>query len=219
MPSLHILRELATLPYFTFESIKQIANVDNERSQTVRIQLARWHKAGHILRIKRGFYMTRSFYNRHSSEADFPAAVSAIILPQSYLSTIFVLQRSGILTEATYPITAVTLRNTRTVKNDIGTFTYQHVHEGFYHGFSGQEYHGITFFQASLAKALFDYLYLRPLSSVERRLSYNLAEELRFNLDRFPDEERASFEELVLQSGSLKMQDVLKNFQKHIWRT
>lgn len=218
MPTAHILKGLASLPYFTIESYKQIAGIDNERSQTARIQLARWHEAGHVLRIKRGMYMARSFYDRHSADADFPAAVSAILIPQSYLSSIFVLQRAGILTEATFPITAVTMKNTRTITNDIGTFTYQHVNGRFYHGFSQHAYHGIIFFQASLAKALFDYLYLRPLSSIERRLSFNLAEELRFNLASFPYEARASFEVLVAQSDSPKMHDVLKNFQTHIWR-
>jgi predicted transcriptional regulator of viral defense system len=218
MPTVKILKELASLPYFTIESYKQIAGIQNERTQIARIQLARWHTAGHVLRIKRGMYMTRSFYERHSTDADFPASVSAILLPLSYISTIFVLQRGGILTEATYPITAVTMKNTHTITNDIGTFTYQHVDGRFYHGFSRHEYLGITFFQASLEKALFDYLYLRPLSSIERRLSYNLAEELRFNLDLFSYEERASFEGLVAQSNSLKMQDVLKNFQRYVWR-
>lgn len=219
MPTVQILEELASLPYFTIEGYKQIASIDNESSQTARIQLARWYKAGHILRLKRGMYMTRSFFDRHVSDADFPAAVSAILLSQSYVSTIFVLQRAGILTEATFPITAVTMKNTRTITNDIGTFSYQHLDSRFYHGFSQQAYHGIIFFQASLAKALFDYLYLRPLPSIERRLSYNLAEELRLNLSLFPYEARDSFEGLVTKSDSPKMQDILKNFQRHAWQT
>jgi hypothetical protein len=219
MPTVQILKELASLPYFTIEGYKQIASIDNESTQTARIQLARWHKAGHIIRLKRGMYMTRFFFDRHSSDADFPAAVSAILLPQSYVSTIFVLQRAGILTEATFPITAVTMKNTRTITNDIGTFSYQHLDSRFYHGFSQQAYHGITFFQASLPKALFDYLYLRPLPSIERRLSYNLAEELRLNLFLCPYEARESFEGLVTKSDSPKMQDILKNFQRHVWQT
>jgi predicted transcriptional regulator of viral defense system len=219
MPTVQILKELASLPYFTIEGYKQIASINNESTQTARIQLARWHKAGHILRLKRGMYMTRSFYDRHSSDADFPATVSAILLPQSYVSTNFVLQRAGILTEATFPITAITMKNTRTITNDIGTYSYQHVDGRYYHGFSQYAYQGITFFQASPVKALFDYLYLRPLSSIERRLSYNLAEELRLNLTLFPYEARVSFEELVAQSDSPKMRDILKNFQRHVWQT
>jgi predicted transcriptional regulator of viral defense system len=219
MPSLNSLQEFASLPYFTIEGYKQAAGIDQDRSQSARVQLARWHKAGKILRIKRGVYVTRSFFDRHSSEPDFPAAISSIILPQSYVSSIFILQRTGILTEATYPITAVTLKNTRTITNDFGTFSYQHIDDRFYQGFSRHSYHGITFFQAHLAKALFDYLYLRPRSSYERRLSYNLAEELRLNLDRLPPEESASFEEMVTKSDSPKMQNVLNNIQRHIWQT
>jgi predicted transcriptional regulator of viral defense system len=219
MPTVKILKELASLPYFTIEGYKQIASIDNESTQTARIQLARWHKAGHILRLKRGMYMTRSFFERHSSDEDFPAAVSAILLPQSYVSAIFVLQRAEILTELTFPITAVTMKNTRTITNEIGTFTYQHLDSRFYYGFSDQAYHGITFFQASLPKALFDYFYLRPLPSIERRLSYNLAEELRLNLTLFPYEARETFQGLVTKSNSPKMQDILKNIQRHVWQT
>ena len=217
MANQNILKVLSSLPYFTLESYKQLAGIENGRTQTARVQLTRWHEAGLVLRLKRGVYMTHTFYERHASEADFPAAISAILLPQSYLSTLFVLQQSGILTEATFPITAITLKNTRTIINDIGTFTYQHVDDRFYHGFSAHEYYGITFFRASLAKALFDYLYLRPLTSLERRSSYNLAEELRLNLELITREARLTFEDLVKQSDSPKMNDILRNFQAHIW--
>lgn len=212
------LKEIASLPYFTLESYKQLAGIDNERSQTARMQLSRWHEAGHVLRLKRGVYMTRTFYERYAADADFPAAISAILLPQSYLSTIFVLQRAGILTEATFPITAITLGNTHTITNEIGIFSFQHVDERYYHGFSTHASYGITFFQASLGKALFDYLYLRPMASLERRLSYHLAEELRLNLELFSPETRAAFEKLVRQSDSPKMNDILKNFQAHTWQ-
>ncbi|MFQ5616922.1 MAG: hypothetical protein ACE5GO_10760 [Anaerolineales bacterium] len=209
---------LAPLPYFTLESYKQLVGIENERTQTARVQLSRWQKAGHVIRIKRGVYMTRLFYERHRIEADFSAAVSAILVPQSYLSTIYILQRAEILTEATFPITAITPKNTRTITNKLGTFTYQHVAPRFYQGFSRQAYHGIIFFRASLAKALFDYFYLRPLSSYERRVSYNLAEELRLNLDLFSENDRVSFATFVTKSGSPKMYDVLKNLQMHIWQ-
>ena len=217
MPNQNVLKDLASFPYFTLESYKQLAGIKNEHAQTARVQLSRWHEAGLVLRLKRGIYMPCTFYEYHATEADFPAAISAILLPQSYVSTLFVLQQAGILTEATFPITAITPQNTRTIVNDMGTFTYQHVDNRFYHGFSAHEYYGVTFFRASLAKALFDYLYLRPLASLERRSSYNLAEELRLNMERFPRETCLSFEDLVRQSDSPKMNDILRNFQTHIW--
>ncbi len=217
MPNQNVLKDFASFPYFTLESYKQLAGIENGHIQTARVQLSRWHEAGHVLRLKRGVYMPRAFYERHASEADLLVAISAILLPQSYVSSLFILQQAGIVTETTFPITAITPKNTHTIVNDLGTFTYQHVADRFYHGFSAHEYYGVTFFRASLAKALFDYLYLRPLASLERRSSYNLAEELRLNMERFPRETCLSFEDLVRQSDSPKMNDILRNFQTHIW--
>ena len=209
---------LAQLPYFTLESYKQLAGISNGRAQTARTQLVRWHRAGKVLRVKRGVYMAQDFYERHGQDADFPAAVSAIINPLSYVSTVYVLQKHALLTEVTYPVTAITPRNTRTIENDLGTFTYQHVAEALYHGFEPHAYFGVSFYEATLAKALFDYLYLRPLSQLARRKSFDLAGELRLNLDEFPEQARHEFAEWVEESGVPKMEAVLANFEEHVWQ-
>ncbi len=52
------------------------------------------------------------------------------------------------------------------------------------------EAYGVPYAQASVAKALFDYLYLRPLPADLDPRHYNLAEELRLNLDELTPEER-----------------------------
>jgi hypothetical protein len=49
--------------------------------------------------------MTRHFYEQHRADYLFSAAVSAILIPQSYLSLEFILQQHNLLTEITYPIT------------------------------------------------------------------------------------------------------------------
>jgi len=206
------------LPYFTLESYKQLARIENERAHTARVQLSRWKKAGHLIRLKRGVYMPREFYITHNKAIGFLPAVSAIIKPESYVSSTFILQRSGILTEVTYPITAITLKNTHTVTSDMGVFTYQNIKPSLYNGFTQKEYFGLVFYQATLAKALFDYLYLRPLSRRERSKNYNLAEELRLNLFAFPKNEREDFTAHVENSGSEKMWDVLENFREHMWQ-
>ena len=208
---------LGQLPYFSIESYKQLAQIEPTRAHTARVQISRWTKAGKLLRLKRGSYMTRDFYLQHAKDVDFLAAVSAIINPHSYLSSSYILQRGNILTEVTHPITAITYKNTRTVTNSLGTFTYQHIQPNYYTGFSPQNYYGIIFYQATLAKALFDYLYLRPLTVHQRASDYNLAEELRLNLMEFSTAERIEFAEHVAASALPKMQAVLRNFQEHIW--
>ncbi len=218
-----LLSAFEHLPYFTIEGFRQIAGdgaVDDARA---RIALSRWVKAGHLIALKKGVYMHRRFYEQHRQEAAIAPVVSSILMPQSYLSLEYVLQRHGILTEITYPVTAVTVKNTRTIVNQLGTFVYRHIQLGLYFGFQIMEAYGVPYAEAPTAKALFDYLYLRtsPVDLDPHR--YNLAEELRLNLDEFTQGERDEFAGYILKSeatrrGSAKMRHILNNLEAHIWQ-
>ncbi len=204
------------IPYFTIEGFRQVSGI--ETPHTVRMLLHRWSQAGHILALKRGVYMTRRFYEQHRQDNDFAAAVSAILVPQSYLSLEFVLQEYNLLTEITYPVTCVTMGNTRTITNPIGVFWYRNLRADLYHGFGISEAMGIRYGRASLAKALFDYLYLRPIPARYRAAPFNLADELRLNLDEVDDDTRAEFATQVAASGSQKMKAILDNFRSTVWQ-
>lgn len=208
-----LLLPFEAIPYFTIEAFKQSSGM--ESSDAVRMLLHRWAQAGHILTLKKGIYMTRRFYEQHQADEAFPLAVSAILLPQSYVSLDFVLQQHNLLTEITYPVTCITTKNTRTIENRVGTFWYRSIREDLYTGFSILDYFGVRYARASPAKALFDYLYLRPIPVAYRAVNFNLAEELRLNLDEL---DQASWDEFAIHvenSDSRKMHDVLKNFRSH----
>ncbi len=185
---------------------------------SARVALARRVKAGHILRLKNGVYMHHRFYERHRQDAAFSAIISAILLPQSYLSLEYVLQQNGILTEITYPITAITTKNTHVIDNAAGDFVYRHIRPELYRGFHIAEAYGIPYAQATLAKALFDYLYLRPLGTRASPTSLSLAGELRLNLDDFTSQECDEFAGYVAISGKPKMRNILTNLEKYVWR-
>jgi hypothetical protein len=212
------LSSLESLPYFTIEAAKQLLGDESTATGTTQTALYRWMKAGQLIQLKKGVYMTRRFFERHRTDADFAPMVSAILIPQSYLSLEYILQRSGILTEVTYPITAVTLKQTRVFENKLGTFTYRHIKEELYKGFTISDYMGIPVAQATVAKALFDYLYLRPWKSKGHSASYDLVEELRLNLEVFTERDRGEFVEFVEMGKSRKMDQILKNLRKTIWR-
>ena len=210
-----LLHHFENIPYFTLEGFKQAAEMDSPHQ--VRTLLHRWGQAGHILQLKKGVYMTRYFYGQHRVDYLFSAAVSAILIPQSYLSLEFILQQHNLLTEVTYPITCITTKNTRKIVNPIGTFWYRNIRDNLYRGFAITEYFGIRITQASIAKALFDYLYLRPLPASYRNIKINLAEELRLNLDELSTTDRKEFSRIVEESKSRKMMDILNNFRSNIW--
>ena len=210
-----LLHSFENIPYFTLEGFKQLAGM--ESSDQVRVLLYRWAKAGHILPLKKGVYMTRRFYEQHRADYLFSAAVSAILIPQSYLSLEFILQQHNLLTEVTYPITCITTKNMRRIVNSIGTFWYRNIRADLYRGFSITEYFGMRIAQATVAKALFDYLYLRPLPASYRNLKLNLAEELRLNLDELSTTDREEFLHFTEESRSRKMMDILNNFRSNVW--
>jgi len=180
--------------------------------------LSRWVKMGHIIRLKKGVYMTRRFFELHQSHASFSPAVSSIILPQSYISLEYVLQRAGVLTEVTYAITAITLKNTKEIKNTLGRFTYRHIKSPLYTGFNQEIFFGVIFNQASVAKALFDYFYLRPLPRSLRTQKINLAEELRLNLGELSEDVRKEFEHYIEICASPKMIFIHENLRRTIWQ-
>ena len=216
-----ILAPFERLPYFTTGGFRQLAGDQVSDDAHARTTLYRWVKAGYLVALKKGVYMHARFYERHRQEADFSAMVSAILQPQSYLSLEYVLQAHEILTEITYPVTAITPKNTRTITNTLGTFVYRHIQPELYRGFRLSDVHGIPVAIASPAKALFDYLYLRP--SVGNWIQANLVEELRLNLGEFTPDDRREFYEYVLTSdpskmGGVKMRRILTNLEKTVWQ-
>ena len=213
-----ILSSFDHIPFFTIEAIRQLYSAESLSNGSIQTALYRWMKAGHVIQLKKGTYMTRQFYKQHRSEAEFSAMISAILIPQSYVSLEFVLQRNAILSEITYPVTAITIKQTRVFENKLGTFTYRNIKEDLYTGFENLENWGISISLASLPKALFDYLYLRPLSRVINNPNYNLAEELRLNIENFSEKDQTQFSEFVERSKSKKMQKILRNLRSTVWR-
>jgi len=210
------------LPYFTIQGFRQLAGDRARDDAQARIALHRWVKAGHLIALKKGVYMHRRFYEQHRRDTVFSAVVSAVLLPQSYLSLEYVLQQHAILTEVTYPVTAITIKNTHTILNSLGTFVYRHIQPELYRGFQIMEAYGAPYAEASAAKALFDYLYLRPLPANLEPRRYNLAEALRLNLDEFTQDERGEFAGYVASSdvmkkGGIKMRRILNHLENTVW--
>jgi hypothetical protein len=213
-----ILNTFNQIPYFTIEAVKQLYDAENLSEGSIQTSLYRWMNANHVIQLKKGIYMTRQFFERHRSDPDFSPMVSSILIPQSYVSLEFVLQRHAILTEITYPVTAITIKQTRVIENRLGTFSYRNIKEDLYTGFEFYDYLGIPFSLATLPKAIFDYLYLRPLSRVINSSKFNLIEDLRLNLDEISGQDQSHFSELVELSKSKKMQKILEIFRNTVWQ-
>ncbi len=209
------LRELSTLPYFTAQTLAKITGANSNTNNKL---LSRWTKNGKVMRIKRGMYVAEDFYNFHNNDFGFIQAISTIINRLSYTSLEFVLQKYNILTEVTYTVSAVTTKKSSRVANKLGNFYYKSIDPKLFGGYITKDYFGIIINEATLEKALFDYLYFRPIYGLLRSFKLNLAEELRLNIDLLTPEQISKFGDWCIKSEKTKMKMVLKNFMEYVWK-
>ncbi len=193
------------MPYFNLMAVRQLFGYNET---TARQTLARWSKSGRIIRLKKDLYISRDFYLTHKADPDFAGFISSVIQPFSYLSLDYVLQQWGILTETTYPITGVTIKNTQSAANQFGNFSYRHIKPDLFGGFEEKNVWGINVKRASLGKALFDYFYFRHGPNWD----------LRLNLEEFTAKDIKEWEYWVKKSGLKKMKLIAENLKEAVWK-
>lgn len=200
----NILKKLESLPFFSISSLKAFEDI---QVKALYENLQRWVKSGDILRLKNGLYVTKTFVDRFLYDSSYIELVANKLVIPSYLSLEYVLQKKGMLTEATYTITSVTLKTTRRYKNHLGSFIYHHLNEKLYFGFNQRRYGQNIIYEATLAKALFDFLYLRLASLDSRDIS--TLEEMRLNWSQLDPPSFNELRQMMHDSSIKKMQTLI----------
>lgn len=209
------LEALEDLPYFTFQSISQLTQ---KPFSYVRVFIHRLISKGEVISLKRGTYMSKRFHEQHAGDDYFLPAIAYVLNTSSYVSLEYILQKNNILTDVTYAVTSITLKKPFTYTNMLGNFDYKHIQDPLFRGFEFYDYFGIRFAMCNVEKALFDYLYLRPLPQSLWNLKTNVAEELRLNLHELNATQIAIFREFVEASKSKKLKSILRNFNYYVWK-
>jgi predicted transcriptional regulator of viral defense system len=139
-----------------------------------------WLKKNQLIALKNGFYILSDQWENNDNKDSYLEYLANQLLIPSYLSLEYVLSKYQLLTEAVYTITSVTSKATRRFNSQIASFNYYQVPKKLFTGYNILNYNNQTIFEASKAKALFDFLYLRF-----NRTPINQAnlDSLRLNLD------------------------------------
>lgn len=204
-----ILKSLESLPFFTLTALKTLENV---KTKTIYENLQRWVKSGDLLRLKNGLYVTKTYVDRFLHHPSYVELIAGQLTQPSYLSLDYVLQKNGMLTDATYIITSITLKTTRDYRNQMGFFAYHHLHKRFYFGFQQKSYGKNIFYEATLAKALFDFFYLR-LSFLDPH-NISTLDEMRLNWSQLKLPTFREFQNIVDKSHIKKMQRLIPLFKE-----
>jgi len=182
------LKNLENLSYFGKSAIFQYIDI---KPASLSVNINRWIKEGTLIQLKKGLYTTSNYFERVKNKSLYLEFIANKLRTPSYLSLEYILQKHSILSEAVYSVTSVTNKAGRAYNNSLGLFFYRNIKESLFTGFDIIDYNGFQIAQATKAKALFDWLYLKLL----RAKNINLAtlESLRLNVDGFKSKDFREF--------------------------
>jgi len=188
MKQVNKLKNLENLSYFGKSAIFQYIDI---KLESLSIDINRWIKEGTLIQLKKGLYTTTNYFERLNNKSLYIEFIANKLRIPSYLSLEYVLQKYSILSEAVYSITSITTKAGRSYDNTLGLFLYRNIKESLFTGFDIMDYNDFQIAQATKAKALFDWLYLKFL----RDKDINLAklESLRLNIDGFKSRDFKEF--------------------------
>lgn len=198
------IAELSKLPFFRISHFEVIFPLIKRDSLYQKI--SRYIKKGEIIKLKKGFYVAKEYREKHISDPLYFYYLANILRYPSYVSGAYILQNYDILTEAIYPITSITVKTTRRYSNKFGSFIYYSMSPKLYIGYKRLFYKGEPVYAACMAKALFDYLYIKYFKS--KLAPEEIKSRERLNLEKFTKKDIKEFKEYCRLSGRKLLIDI-----------
>ncbi len=185
------LSKLSKLSYFRTSHLEAL--LPHLKKPSLYQKISRWLSKGEIIELKKGYYITKDYKEKNISDSSYLFYLANILRYPSYVSGSYILNKYDILTEITYPITSITTKTTRKYTNSLGNFIYYSISPKLYKGYSRLFFKTEPIYVASLAKALFDYLYLKYAKRKVKADEIILIE--RLNLENFKKNDIKEFKE------------------------
>ncbi len=206
------LTKLVKLPYFRTSHPEAL--LPHLKKPSLYQKISRWLKRGEIIELKKGYYVTKEYKEKNISDPSYLFYLANILRYPSYVSGAYILSKYDILTEITYPITSITTKTTRIYTNSLGNFIYYSISPKLYEGYDRQLFKNEPIYAASLAKALFDYLYIKY---VRRKIkAAEIIARERLNLENFKKNDIKEFKEYCRLSNKKTLLELgLKLFKSH----
>jgi predicted transcriptional regulator of viral defense system len=197
------VKKLSTISNLSYFGTNALSLIYPELSKnSLYSNIKRWIKKGQLIQIKKGMYVTKEYVSNVQEMSSYKEFLANKIKYPSYLSMEYVLQKYSILSDAVYAYTSLSLKSKNTYTNELGRYVYRNITRKLYVGYDIKEVGGYDIKEATKAKALFDYLYLK-LYRV-RNISEDVLLDLRLNLDEFEKKDMEEFKKYCEITGVKK---------------
>jgi len=205
-----LLKKSRNLPVVQSETL--LAGTSSPGS--VLLQLARWHKAGKLIQLKKGTYLIAEPYRR---TRPFEPFLAALLKYPSYVSLEKALSIHGLIPEGVPVVTSVTPKRPGEYRSEAGIFQYRSIQSSLFWGYQaihkgGRPNSGQTGFLARPEKALLDLVYLNRVRHLE-----DYFEELRLqnlesiNLNRLTNDAKRFGKKRILQAARILKSIILQH--------
>lgn len=175
---MEIDKNIKNLPYL---SKTALVTSLGKNPNTLKNWISYWTKKGSLIQLKRGFYVFKDFLDKNDNSLYYSKFLATKMIEPSYLSLEFILQDYQIMTDIVYNYSIVTTKKTNSISNKFGVFNYQSIKKELFIGFKKKSYGAMSWYEATKAKALFDYFYFNQ--NKFSQISQNELEGLRLNLE------------------------------------
>lgn len=197
-------------PFFVRQNLEVLLG-SNRRGLDYKIKSL--IQSGIIIPLKKGFYLNNTLYQETTNRGDMLAYVGNMLVHPSYVSLEYSLSLYGILAESVFTITYITTKKTRVFQSGQFSFSYKNIKPDLFFGYTEKKYkNNLTYYMATPAKAIFDFVYLTPLKT--KKTIREFLFDSRFNWGVLIEEDKIEFRKIVEKSKSVKMKVVEKCLEK-----
>ena len=204
-----IVTLLSIFPYYTKQNL---AAALGKNRYSLDYTIKSLIKGEILIPLKRGVYSTYFYLQKVKAQGlSYPYLyyLANILREPSYVSLETILSQYGVIPDESFGITSVTIKSTRIYNNKLGTFIYRTVKRKLFLGFKEIKDGPFLIKQATKAKALFDYFYLKSFKNINVVPSF-LESEMRINWNAITGKDIAEFAKYTALSKSKKMKFIAK---------
>jgi predicted transcriptional regulator of viral defense system len=206
MNTSELIKKVEELPFFGRVDVRAFGLPE----KTTEVFLSRAVNSGKLLRLKRGVYTSRSYFDQVKSSnqlENYREFLANIMVSPSYVSTEYVLSKHELISEAVYSITSITTGRPVLIENDFGSFRYRNTSNSYLSQFETIQAGSFLIKRANKIQALFDYLYLKKKDI--RRVTLDAVRELRLNIHLLSSQELRELKTRSNTSNSIKLKKII----------
>ncbi len=194
---------------FNKKSLKLLEKDDNALNANIKY----WLKNSDLIALKKGVYLFKEKYIRENKKDDYLEYIANQLIQPSYVSLEYVMAKYQLLSEPARAITSVSVKSAREFYNELGVWRYYSLPQKLFIGYKIKYFQGQPIAEATKAKALFDFLYLRFRRGM--KAGSQSINNLRLNwenLNRQDFKELNSYFELIPEKRWESLKKIIKEY-------